>query len=129
MPHLIINSNINLDLIHDTFQLQEHRYSLNDKTSILKLTDSFQNNFKNRMLIHTISIENNTNTEYFIQLIKKLDQITIRLFRLTYPDHKTANIMRSIAFVSHMIREANKDNSFIVSRTNIQAYLDEFFEP
>ena len=129
MPHVIIDSNINLDLIHDTFQPKEHRYSLNDETSLLKLTDSFQNTLKNRMLIQTISIENNTSTEYFIELIKKLNQITIRLFPFTYPDHKTANVIRSIAFVSHMIREANKDNSFIVLTTNIQPYLDEFFEP
>ena len=126
MPHVIIDSNINLNVIYDRFQPEEHRYSLNDKISILKLTDSFQNNFKNKMLIQAISIENNTITEYFIELIKKLDQITIRLFPFTYPDHKTANIMRSIAFVSHMIREANKDNRFNVLRTNIQPYLDEF---
>ena len=77
MPHVIIDCNISLNLIYERFQPEEHRYSLNDKISILKLTDSFQNNFKNKMLIQTISIENNTSTEDFIELIKKPDQITI----------------------------------------------------
>ncbi len=128
MPHVIINGNIDFDLIHDSFQRKVHQYSLNDNTSILKLTDSYQNNLNYKILIHTISIENNFTTEYFVELIKKSNQITIRLFPTTYPDDKTANIMRSLAFVLQMIKEANIDKNFEVLKTNIQPYLDEFLE-
>ena len=129
MPHVIINSNIEFSLIHDRFQRKEYRYSLKDKINILKLTDSYQNSLKNKILIHTVCIENNSTTEYFVELMKKFDQITIRLFPLTYPEHKTENIMCSLAFLLSTIREANKGNTFIVLKTNIQPYLDEFSEP
>lgn len=128
MPHVIIDSNIDFDLIHEHFQGMEHRYSLGGKMYLVKLNDSSQNNIKNKILIQTISIENNTSTEYFIELMKKLNQITIRLFPLTYPTHKTQNIFRSIALVCNMIREANRDLRFVIVKTNIEPYLVEFFE-
>jgi hypothetical protein len=96
--------------------------------NIIKLTESFQNELKNKILIKTIIIENNTSTEYFIELMKKSNQITIRLYPLTSPSQKTANVFRSLALVTNMIRETEKDISLVIVRTNIQSYIAEFFQ-
>ena len=127
MPHVIIDSNIDFNLMHEQFQKKEYRYSQLDKTYMIKLTGSFQNELKNKILIQTISIENDASTEYFVELIKKVSQITVRLFPLTYPANKTANIFRSIALVSSMVRETDKNVRFAIIRTNIQPFLAEFF--
>ena len=97
MPHVVINSNIDFNLIHGHFQVKEHRYSLQEKMYIIKLTESFENELKNKILIKTISRENSTSTEYFIEIMKKNSQITIRLYPLTSPSQKTANVFRSLA--------------------------------
>ena len=128
MPHVVINSNIDFNLIHEHFQVKEFRYSLQEKIHIIRLTESFQNELKNKILIKTISIENNTSTEYFIELMKKFKQITIKLYPLTCPSQKTANVFRSIALVTNMIRETEKDIRLVIVRTNIQPYITEFFE-
>ncbi len=128
MPHVIIDSNIDFNLIHQLFRKKEYRYSQQEKLYMIKLTDSFQNKLKNKILIQTISIENNSSTEYFVELLKKASQITVRLVPLTYPDNKTPNIFRSIALVTSMIKEIDKDIRFAIIRTNIQRYLAEFFE-
>jgi hypothetical protein len=96
--------------------------------NIIKLTESFQNELKNKILIKTIIIENNTSTEYFIELMKKSNQITIRLYLLTSPSQKTANVFRSLVLVTNMIRETEKDISLVIVRTNIQSYIAEFFQ-
>ncbi len=125
MPHVIIDSNIDFNLIHEEFQKKEYRYIQQEKMYMIKLTGSFQNELGNKLLIQTISIENNFSTEYFVELIKKGSQITVRLFPLTYPTNKTPNIFRSIALVTSMIRESDKATRFAVMRTNIQPYLPE----
>lgn len=128
MPHVVINSNIDFNLIHEHFQVKEHRYSLQEKIYIIKLTESFENELKNKILIKTISIENSTSTEYFIEIMKKSSQITIRLYPLTSPSQKTGNVFRSLALVANIIRENQKDIRLVIVRTNIQSYIAEFFE-
>jgi len=128
MPHVIISSNIDFNLIHEHFQVNEHRHSLQEKMYIIKLTESFQNELKNKILIKTISIESNISTEYFIEIMKKFNQITIRLYPLTSPSQKTANVFRSLALVANMIRKNQKDIRLVIVRTNIQSYIAEFFE-
>jgi hypothetical protein len=123
MPHVVIYSNIYFNLIHEQFQVKEHRYSLQDKMIIIKLTESFQNKSRNKILIKTTSIENNSSTEYLIELMKKFSQITIRLYPLTYPSHRTANVFRSLSLVTNMIRETEKDIMLVSVRTNIQSYI------
>lgn len=128
MPHIVIDGNIDFNLVQERFQRNEHRYYLQEKLNIIKLTDCFQNELKNKILIQTISIENESSTEYFIELMKKSSQITIRLFPLTNPSHKTPNIFRSIAIVFSMLRKTDKNIKFVIIRTNIMPYLVEFFE-
>ena len=128
MPHVIIDSNIDFNIIHELFRKKEYRYSQQEKLYMIKLSGSFQNELKNKILIQTTSIENNSSTEYFVELLKKASRITVRLFPLTYPDNKTPNIFCSIALVTSMIKEIDKDIRFAIIRTNIQPYLAEFFE-
>jgi hypothetical protein len=46
---------------------------------IIKFEDSFLNQSKDLILIKTKVIENNINQKYYIQLMKKENQITVRL--------------------------------------------------
>lgn len=124
MPHIIINSRVNFDLIHSDFKGKVIRSNL-DRGCIFNFKESFQNVSKDSILINTITIEPEFSQNYFVQLIKKSDQITVRLYPLTDPKNKTSNIKRSLVIIAKTILEADTHGEYFIVRTNLQQYLGE----
>jgi hypothetical protein len=91
MPHIIINSRVNFDLIHSNFKGRIIKNSLNGEY-IYNFEESFQNVSKDTILIKTITIESEFSQIYFIQLFKKSERITVRLYPTTDPKNKTSCI-------------------------------------
>jgi hypothetical protein len=91
MPHIIINSRVNFDLIHSNFKGRIIK-SILDGEYIYNFEESFQNVSKDTILIKTITIESEFSQIYFIQLFKKSERITVRLYPTTDPKNKTSCI-------------------------------------
>ena len=86
MPHIIIEGRrINFESIYINFDKMVERKD----NYIIKFEDVFLNQSKDLILIKTTVIENNINQKYYIQLMKKENQITIRLDPITDPLDKT----------------------------------------
>jgi hypothetical protein len=124
MPHIIINNQVNFDLIHRNFKSQIIRGTI-EGGWILNFKESFQNGSKNTILINTISIESEFSQNYFIQLIKKSDKITVNLYPTTDPKNKTSNIKRSLAIVAKSILDADPNGDSFIERTNLLQYFED----
>ncbi|TVP39798.1 hypothetical protein [Candidatus Nitrosocosmicus arcticus] len=124
MPHIIINSRFNFDLIHSEFKGRVIRSTL-DEGCIFNFKESFQNVSKDTILINTITIEPEFSQNYFVQLIKKSNQITVRLYPTTDPKNKTPNVKRSLALIAKTILESDTNGGSFIVRTNLQQYLEE----
>ena len=124
MPHIIINSRVNFDLIHSDLKGRVIRSTL-DGGCIFNFKESFQNVSKDTILINTITIEPEFSQNYFVQLIKKSDQITVRLYPTTDPKNKTPNIKRSLVIIAKTILEGDINGESFIVRTNLQQYLEE----
>ena len=79
MPHININSLVNFDFIHSDFKSRIYRSTL-DGRCIYNFKESFRYVSKDTILINTITIESEFTQNYFIELIKKSDRITMRLY-------------------------------------------------
>ena len=124
MPHIIINSLVNFDLIHSDFKGRIIRSTLNGGC-IYNFKESFQNVSKDTILINTITIESEFSQNYFIQLLKKSDRITVRLYPATDPKNKTSCIKRSLVIIAKTILEADTIGESFIVRTNLQQYFGD----
>lgn len=120
MPHIIIKGKINFELIHSSFKKEV----LHNNDSIIRFEDSLINHTKNLILINTIVIENNISLKYYIQLINKENQITLRLDPLTDPKNKTNNVKMSIAMIAKSIFLINKGSDLEITKTNLEDFLE-----
>ncbi len=123
MPHIIIKGKINFESIHMDFNKEVVRNN-NNNNSIIRFEDSLINHSKDLILINTVVIENNVSIKYYIQLMKKENQITLRLDPLTDPKNKTNNVKISIAKVAKNIFLKNKDSDISITKTNLQDFLE-----
>ena len=121
MPHIIIEGKkIIFELIYGYFIKTVER---NDKY-IIKFEDSFLNQSKDLILIKTTVIENNNNHQkYYIQLMKKENQITVRLDPITDPLNKTFGVKTSLARVAKMIFSIHKDFDLSITKTNLEDFI------
>ncbi len=124
MPHIIINSQVNFDLIHSDFKGRIYRSTF-DGGCIYNFKESFQNVSKDTILINTIPIESEFIQNHFIKLIKKSDRITVRLYPTTDPKNKTSCIKRSLIMIAKTILEADTKGESYIVRTNLQQYLED----
>ncbi len=100
MPHIIIEGKkINFDSIHGYFTKKAELHN----QLIIKFDDSFLNQPKDLILIKTMIIENNINQKYYIQLMKKDNQVTVRLDQTTDPSGKNNGVKMPIAKVAKII--------------------------
>src|SRR5918993_5714097 len=108
MPHIIIEGKeIDFESIHGHFTKTVER----NNNHIIKLEDSFLNQSKDLILIKTTVIENNTNNQkYYIQLMKKENQVTVRLDPTTDPSDKNNGVKTSIAKVANIIFSIHKES-------------------
>ena len=120
MPHIIIEGKkINFETIYINFNKMVERKD----NYIIKFEDVFLNQSKNLILIKTTVIENNINQKYYIQLMKKENQITIRLDPITDPLDKNNSVKKSIANVARIIFSIHKDSDLSITKTNLQDFL------
>ena len=124
MPHIIINSRVNFDLIRSDFKGWILRSTL-DGGCIYNVKDSFQSVTKDTILINIITIEPSFTQNYFIQLIKKSDKITVRLYPVTDPKYKTSNIKRSLVIIAKTILESDTSGESFITKSNLQQFLEE----
>ncbi len=69
-------------------------------------------------------IENNINQIYYIQLIRKYNQVTVRLDPSTDPSDKNNGVKMSIAMVAKMILSIHKESDDLrITRTNLAGFL------
>ncbi|MDQ6723707.1 MAG: hypothetical protein M3Z01_05515 [Thermoproteota archaeon] len=120
MPHIIIKGKINFESIHMDF----NKEVVHNNNSIIRFEDSLINHSKDLILINTVVIENNVSLKYYIQLMKKENQITLRLDPLTDPKNKTNYVKISIAKVAKNIFLKNKDSDISITKTNLQDFLE-----
>ncbi|MGN6822031.1 MAG: hypothetical protein ACTHJ7_04525 [Candidatus Nitrosocosmicus sp.] len=120
MPHIIIEGNkINFEIIYNNFNKIVERKD----NFIIRFEDVFLNQSKDLILIKTIVIENNINQIYYIQLIKKQNQITIRLDPTTDPLDKNNGVKKSIAIIAKFIFSNHTDSDPSITKTNLQDFL------
>ena len=120
MPHIIIEGKkINFETIYINFNKMVERKD----NYIIKFEDVFLNQSKDLILIKTVVIENDINQKYYIQLMKKENQITIRLDPITDPFDKNNSVKKSIANVARIIFSNHKDSDLSITKTNLQDFL------
>jgi hypothetical protein len=121
MPHIIIEGKtINFESIHNHFTKTAKR----DNEYIIKLEDSFINQSNDLMLIRTTVIENNINQKYYIQLMKKDNQVTVRLDPTTDPSDKNNGVKLSIAMVAKLILSIHKEpDDLKITKTNLAGFI------
>jgi hypothetical protein len=121
MPHIIIEGKkINFESIHSCFTKTVKRCN----KLIIKFEDSFLNQPKDLILLRTMVIENNINQKYYIQLMKKDNQVTIRLDPTTDPSDKNNGVKISIAMVAKMILSVHKESDDLkITKTNLAGFI------
>ena len=120
MPHIIIEGRkINFESIYINFNKMVERQ---DKY-IIKFEDIFLNQSKDLILIKTTVIKNGINQKYYIQLMKKENQITVRLDPITDPLDKNNGVKKSIANVARIIFSNHTDSDLSITKTNLQDFL------
>ena len=121
MPHIIIEGKkIDFESIYGYFTKTVVRNS----NYIIKLEDSFLNQSKDLILIKATVIENNTNQKYYIQLMKKENQVTVRLDPITDPSNKNNGVKISIAKVAKMILSIHKESDGLsITKTNLEVFI------
>lgn len=121
MPHIIIEGKkINFESIYINF----NKTIESNDNYIIKFEDALINQSKDSILIKTTVIENNNNQEYYIQLMKKENQVTVRLDPIADPLNKNNSVKKSIAKVARMVFSIHKDSDDLsITKTNLQDFL------
>ncbi|MGD1836643.1 MAG: hypothetical protein ACPKPY_01115 [Nitrososphaeraceae archaeon] len=126
MPHVVLTNVSYFESFYNNFK-KKVIIVKNDKEeqkkSIIRFDEILLNQSKNIILIKTISIENDNQSQtYYIMVMKKNnDQITIRLDPLTDPKNKTDLVKTSIANIAKQYKENDKTISII--KTNLELFL------
>lgn len=87
---------------------------------ILKVTDTFINSGRNKVLVEPLAIENNKNQSFFVELSQKKTSLTVRLLPLTDPA-KTPGVKMIMATVAKQIKDSNPGVSY--GKSNLQNFL------
>lgn len=119
MPHVIIEGKeINFESIFFDFNKRVERAN----NHIIKFEDIFLNQSKDLILIKATVVENSISQKYYIQLMKKDNQITVRLDPFTDPLNKNNSVKRSISNVARIIL-SNHQGLLSITKTNLQEFL------
>ena len=69
-------------------------------------------------------IENNINQKYYIQLMKRDSQVTVRLYPTTDPSDKNNGVKLSIAMVAKLILSIHKEpDDLKITKTNLAGFI------
>lgn len=119
MPHIVIAGPIKFENIYREFEKEIHK--IDDKT-IIKFADCFLNKDKNMILMNTVVIENQRPVSFYIIIMAKENQITVRLDPNTDPE-KTFGVKKSLALIARKILE--KGNDLKITKTNLQDFVTQ----
>ncbi len=124
MPHIVLTNVSDFNSFYNNFK-KEVLIIKNEKdqtNTIIRFEEIFSNQLKNIILIKTIVIENTNQPQtYYIMVMKKNNQITIRLDPLTDPKNKTDAVKISLANIAKQYKKI--DPAISIGKTNLEQYL------
>ena len=124
MPHIVLTNVSDSNSFYNNFK-KEVLIIKNEKdqtNTIIRFEEIFSNQLKNIILIKTIVIENTNQPQtYYIMVMKKNNQITIRLDPLTDPKNKTDAVKISLANIAKQYKKI--DPAISIGKTNLEQYL------
>lgn len=88
-------------------EFEKNIHKLDIKTTIIKYSDCLLNKDKNIILVNTVVTENQRSMPFYIMMMRKENQITIRLDPFTDPE-KTFGVKKSLALIATKILEEKK---------------------
>jgi hypothetical protein len=118
VPHIVISGNLDFENIYREFEKNIH--ILDSKTIIIKYSDCLLNKDKNIILVNTVVIENQKSMAFYIMIMRKENQITIRLDPFT-DSEKTFGVKKSLALIAEKILE--RGYNLKITKTNLQDYM------
>lgn len=117
MPHVVLTGKNDFQRIYMDFQKKVHKI---ESKTIIKYEDSFINKDKNLILIKTIVIENQKVQSFYIMVMQKEQQLTIRLDPLTDPA-KTSTVKKSLGMIAQELLKNNYNLK--VTKTNLNEFI------
>ena len=122
MPHVVIEDAGDLQDIYQAFAPMLHR---NDN-EILKVQEFYLSKSGNNALLESVTIEQGTARNFFVQLKLHEKAITVRLLPATDPE-KTPAVKKVMALVAGFIRKVYPGSRY--GKTNLQEYLETADNP
>lgn len=122
MPHVVIEDAGDLQDIYQAFAPMLHR---NDN-EILKVQEFYLSKSGNNALLESVTIEQGTARNFFVQLKLHEKAITVRLLPATDPE-KTPAVKKVMALVAGFIRKVYPGSRY--GKTNLQEYLETAANP
>ena len=116
MPHVVIEEAGDLQGVYQAFTPLIQRAG----TDILKIREFYLARSGKEALLESITIEQGTVCNYFIQLKLHEKAITVRLLPATDPE-KTPAVKKVMSMVAGFIRNVYPDSRY--GKTNLQEYL------
>ena len=117
MPHVVIEEAGDLQGVYQAFTPLIQRAG----TDILKIREFYLARSGKEALLESITIEQGTVCNYFIQLKLHEKAITVRLLPATDPE-KTPAVKKVMAMVAGFIRNVYPGSCY--GKTNLQEYLE-----
>jgi hypothetical protein len=117
MPHVVLSGKYDITRICIQFKKKINKIENN---TIIKYDDSFINSDNNLILIKTIVIENQKSQSFYIMVMQKEQQLTIRLDPLTDPK-KTNTVKKSLGLIAQDLLNNNK--GLKVTKTNLNDFI------
>jgi len=117
MPHVVIEEAGDLQTVYQAFTPLIHRAG----ADILKVREFYLAQSGKEALLESITIEQGTVCNYFIQLKLLEKAITVRLLPATDPE-KTHAVKKVMAMVAGFIRNVYPDSRY--GKTNLHEYLE-----
>ena len=117
MPHVVIEEAGDLQGVYQAFTPLIQRAG----PDILKIREFYLARSGKEALLESITIEEGTVCNYFIQLKLHEKAITVRLLPATDPE-KTPAVKKVMAMVARFIRNVYPDSRY--GKTNLQEYLE-----
>jgi len=117
MPHVVLSGKYDFTRICIQFKKKINKIENN---TIIKYDDSFINSDNNLILIKTIVIENQKSQSFYIMVMQKEQQLTIRLDPLTDPK-KTNVVKKSLGLIAQDLLNNNK--GLKVTKTNLNDFI------
>lgn len=122
MPHVVMEDAGDLQDIYQAFAPMLHR---NDN-EILKVQEFYLSKSGNNALLESVTIEQGTARNFFVQLKLHEKAITVRLLPATDPE-KTPAVKKVMALVAGFIRKVYPGSRY--GKTNLQEYLETAANP